>query len=79
MYGGWGCSTLSPHSCVHPHSCIHSCDYWLGCWPQGEKSDSREELESLHNLMARLDFNGWFSHRTEARAAAAGGRLSVQF
>lgn len=26
-----------------------------------ERSDTREELEGLLNLMARLDFNGYFS------------------
>jgi len=28
---------------------------------RSEKSDTREELESLLNLMARLDFNGYFA------------------
>ncbi len=27
-----------------------------------ERSDTREELESLLALMSRLDFNGWVPH-----------------
>lgn len=53
-----------------------------------ERSDTREELESLLNLMARLDFNGFFSAHVAAAArdaavgglpAAAGERMTVRF
>ncbi|PSC76155.1 Gamma-tubulin complex component 2 [Micractinium conductrix] len=48
-----------------------------------ERTDSREELESLLNLMTRLDFNGFFSAQApprEAGLAAAGSeRMTVKF
>lgn len=34
---------------------------------QSDKTDTREELESLLNLIARLDFNGYISSRCGAR------------
>jgi hypothetical protein len=58
---------------------------------QKERSDTREELESLLNLMSRLDFNGYFSARAPpppppkeegkdgGLAAAGSERMTVQF
>lgn len=45
---------------------------------RSEKSDTREELESLQSLMGRLDFNGYFAKRVAGVGAAmdgAGGGL----
>ena len=36
---------------------------------QAEKSDSREELESLLNLVSRLDYNAWLSGREGGEAS----------
>lgn len=40
---------------------------------QSDKTDTREELESLVNLIARLDFNGYISARSAAASQGAGG------
>eukprot|EP00887_Chlorella_sp_A99_P000883 scaffold5.g883.t1 len=50
----------------------------LSAWARCTQSSwAAEELESLHNLMLRLDFNDFFSRRAAAKRTAAGAGLPL--
>lgn len=81
-------SALNVLQLLRPHLCTCQSDLSLPTWwgwyaelqemhqsAQGDAKESRDELESLSNLIGRLDFNDYFKPKPDYRAMLANGSI----